>query len=151
MEPRAHCVTYADKFSVGGSAQTDLLIGHRDRIVACNSKRIDKARAGDIVLVMAGKPENRLIMIGRLTRRADERRDTWLHEGGTCWSYCWEFETLLPPTKVTPFITLEIKRLAEGTDVNPRYIMNSRLCPHRATPILTGLSTALASVIHLWN
>lgn len=140
---RAHCVTYADKFSVGGSSHADLLIGHREGIVACNSKRIDKARAGDIVIVTAGERKNRLIMIARLTHRADHRRNTWLHEGGTNWEYCWEFETLLSPVTVNDFVVKEIARLTEGTDINPRNIMNSRLCPHRATDVLTRLVCSL--------
>jgi hypothetical protein len=140
-EPRAHCVTYVDEFSVGRNAVNDVRIGYENQIVACNSARIKNGRIGDLVIITARARGARVLMIGRLIERADHLRDTWAHHGGTPWKYCWTIEPIVPPIAVTPHVNSEIRRLSTEYGVSYKVIFNSRLCPHRATPVLRGLAT----------
>lgn len=140
-EPRAHCVTYVDEFSVGHDAVNDVRIGYEQQIVACNSARIKNGRTGDLVIITARAKGAKVLMIGRLTERADNLRDTWAHHGGTHWQYCWKIETIVPPIAVTPLVDTEIRRLSTECGISHKIILNSRLCPHRATPVLRGLAT----------
>ena len=144
--PRAHCVTYADEFSVGQSAANDLQLGFEKQIVACNSARINKALPGDLVIITAPSKDRRIIMIGRLIERADHLRDTWAKHGGTDWQYCWTIEPLLPPTQVTILVLGEIHRLSEKYGIKSTNILNSRLCPLKATPVLSDLAAILADL-----
>jgi hypothetical protein len=137
--PRALCISYTNEYSIGHNSITDLTLGFERRIIASNSSRLNTARPGDLVF-NASEPYHgvKMLMICRLTERADELANTWHLAGGKAWAYCWRVEVLLPPVPVTDALRSEIARLC-GDSINPRIILNSRLCPYRAHTVAEGL------------
>ncbi len=146
VDARAQCVTYTAEKSVGGDALRDLQIGMDHGIVACNSARMNTARIGDLVIIQGkGFREGCKLhqcMIVVLTERADALSNTWAEHGGSRWMYCWKFTALTPIITVTPQFQSTKQQFAEAHGVKGKLILNSRLCPHNAAPVLAALAKA---------
>jgi hypothetical protein len=133
---RAICVTYKDSHSIDKNAVLDMCHGATHGIVACNNVRLKAAQPGDLVAIRA----NQFFLIGELIAPAPEQSHLWKDSGGKAWSYCWSYKPLTHTVEITAAFKERLADLCKPLDLNPQIILNSRLCPFKAKPVLEALS-----------
>lgn len=143
MNMKAICITYTDERSIHNDAMHDLRLGAEHGILACSATRLNKAQAGDLVILKA----NYSFLIGRLITPAPEKRNTWLDQGGEPWRHCWTYTPLTHILSIDTNIEKEVKELcfifgipkskSGESDTN---IFSARSCPNNAFPVLEELA-----------
>lgn len=110
----AHCC-YADKWSVGGQAFIDMMIGHENRLMGCNLPSFGRGHIvpGTLIIVT----DKLHIQISEAIGDADECEvSLWKNRGGLTWRYNYKIRPLTP---VVP-LTQELHEYIESLGVNKR-------------------------------
>jgi hypothetical protein len=135
---KIRCVTYKDKFSAGGKAMNDLLIGQSRRIVGCGSKVFGSSDVGDLIVINAEENGSKYVIIGRILEKI-ENCHAWQQEGGHVWPYNFTYEPLTKMFTLGKETKKEIEEIAQKIGVNKHNVFNSRFCSVKCKEIVEML------------
>jgi hypothetical protein len=135
---KIRCVTYKDKFSAGGKALNDLLIGHSSGIVGCGSKVFGSSSTGDLIVINAEDNKSKHVIIGIILEKIEDCH-AWQQEGGHVWPYNFTYKPLTKMFTLDKETKKEIEEIAKKIGVNKHNIFNSRFCSVKCKEIVDML------------
>jgi hypothetical protein len=141
---RLCCVTYTDRNSIKNQAAEDLILGHTERVVACNAKAFGASVPGDRVIITAKRGATRLFVIALIKERLLNCY-LWRDHGGLSWEHAFLYEPLTEILELTPAHEAVIAAAAARHFRNKNNLFHARFCSALMNPVLDELLAALKS------
>jgi hypothetical protein len=146
-EIKLTCVSYVHKFSAGNNAFNDLMISFNKHILAAGSKRLQKCKEGDYIIICAENKDlsnKRFCFLAKIDKKLDEILTDWKDEGGKEWSYNFTITPLSGITDISPSSSSRKKMnvILQQLNLNPNNLFNSRFCSEK---LLEGLNKIFSS------
>lgn len=142
MENKIRCVSYVDHYSISQSSLRDLEIGHRERIVGCNSSVFGASKSNDFVIINATHHGKKYAVIGILKEKLDFC-NLWQRHGGNLWKYNYTYVSLTDIFEVTTEVKERIAQYCaeDENKPNPSHLIHSRFCGIRYKNVILKLVT----------
>lgn len=124
---QVRCVTYKDEFSADKSSYNDMMIGVKDKVVGCGSKKFGASTDGDIVIITSNMGKTKFFTIGFLKDRLEICK-LWQEAGGRMWDYNFTYEPLVGVYELTPRLQRRINKICAGEGEKSTYLFHSLFC-----------------------
>lgn len=135
------CVSYTHDYSAGNNAFNDLMISFNKHILAAGSKRLDKFKDGDYIIICGEnkKSKKRMCFLAKIETKLDDILMDWKDEGGKEWPYNFSITPLSGITDISPSSSSRKKMssIFEQNNLNLNNLFNSRFCSEK---LLEGLN-----------
>ena len=143
-----NCLRYNDQFSAGNSAYNDLLIGEQHKCVGCNSKWMDRAKPGHIVVICA-KTNGYLNCVIAILQDKLTSCFIWKDEGGREWSYNWTYKPITKLFIYTDELKSHMVSFCDLRGLKYNNIFNSRFCSNKLKEAIRELHRLEGSSIYI--
>jgi hypothetical protein len=123
----------------------DLMISFENKVFAAGSKRLNKFKEGDYIIICAEENRKRKGFLAKILEKTAPLND-WYAKGGKLWEYNFKIEPLTDVTDISPQSDSrnQMKVIFENLGLNINNLFNSRFCSER---LIEGLAIIMQNKI----